>query len=351
MRTYRIALLFGVGVLVATVFAAPAQPSSRILWNNNGQYVLVGRNMDWFEDMKSNIWALPRGVKRDGLAATNPLTWTSKFGSVVITGYESVTVDGNNEKGLACHFLYLPETKTGTRDGKVPGLTISLWAQYYLDNYATVAEAVKDFEKQPYQLIMAIEPLSHKPATVRLSLDDASGDTAILECIDGKIKVYHNRDYIVMASQPTFDKQLEKLRVYRGFGGEKSLPSLDEPADRFTRAAFYARNLPKPKSNRDAATAMLGVMRTVAAPVGIADPKQPNDYTTIWRTVTDLTSGVLYYDSATSPQVFWIDTRKLDFAEGQPVKKLTVVNNLSLAGDVSDKFQQTEMFKFLGPEK
>lgn len=351
MRSARMTLAFGVGMLVVAVFATPAQPSSRILWNANGRSVLVGRNMDWFEDMKSNIWALPRGVKRDGLAAKNPLSWTSKYGSMVITGYESITVDGHNEKGLAAHFLYLPDTKTGLRDENVPGLTISLWAQYYLDNFESVAEAVKALRTQPYQLIMAIEPSSKKPGTVRLALDDASGDSAILECLDGKIKVYHDRGLIVTTNQPTFDKQLAKLKEYRGFGGDKPLPGLDEPADRFVRAAYFAKNLPKPKSDREAVTAMLSVMRNVSAPIGVADPERPNNNTTIWRTVTDLTSGVLYYDSVMTPQVFWVDTRKLDFAEGKPVLKLTVVDNLDLAGEVSGKFQKTEMFKFLGPEK
>jgi len=102
MKRYFYSMAFFCCVLF---IAAPAQPCSRILWNDNGRSVIVGRNMDWFEDIKSNMWILPRGMERNGLAETNPLRWTSKYGSVVITAYDVGTADGINEKGLAGHLL------------------------------------------------------------------------------------------------------------------------------------------------------------------------------------------------------------------------------------------------------
>lgn len=340
--------LLSVLVSVALV-VAPALPCSRILWNDNGRSVLVGRNMDWFEDLRSNLWVLPREMKRDGLAPTNPLTWTSKYGSVILTAYDSVTADGINEKGLAVHLLYLPETKTGPRDERLPGLAISLWPQYYLDNFATVAEAVAALETQPYQLLMVVEPSSGKAGTIHIALEDPSGDSAVLECIDGKIRVYHGREYTVMTNQPTFDQQLENLRQYRGFGGDKRLPGTHEPADRFVRGAYYVQHLPKPKTDREAVAGLMSVMRNVSAPFGIADPERPNVSATIWRTITDLTHGVLYYDGVQSPQVFWLETKKLKFDPAAGVRKLTVVDNFDLMGEVSGELAQAEMFRFLGP--
>lgn len=335
--------------LAAALCTTPARPCSRVLWNDSGRNVLVGRNMDWFEDLKSNIWVLPRGMTRDGLAAKNPLTWTSKYGSLIVTAYDVGTADGINEKGLAVHFLYLPETKVAPRDESVPGLSMSVWAQYYLDRFATVDEAVKALKAEPYQLRMAVEPTSKKPATVHLALNDATGDSAVLECIDGELKVYHDRAYTVMTNQPAFDKQLENLQQYRGFGGEKKLPGSHEPADRFVRGAYYVKNLPKPKSDREAVAALMSVMRNTSAPFGVPDPDRPNVSTTIWRTITDLTDRVLYYDSVFSPQVFWIDLKKLSFDKGEPVRKLTVVDNFELMGEVSGRCEKAEMFKFLPP--
>ena len=52
-------------------------------WSQNGVAEVVARNMDWLEDMKSNLWLFPRGIKREGLAGKNSLTWTSKYGSII----------------------------------------------------------------------------------------------------------------------------------------------------------------------------------------------------------------------------------------------------------------------------
>lgn len=346
----RYKFLVTVCILGTVFFATTAWPCSRVLWNDNGRCVLVGRNMDWFEDIRSNMWLLPRGMKRDGLAAKNPLTWTSKYGSVIITAYDCGTADGLNEKGLSANMLYLPETTVAPRDEKVPGLSMSMWLQYYLDQFATVADAVAATKAKPFQLLMAVEPTSKKPTTIHLALNDATGDSAIMECIGGEIKIYHSREYTVMTNQPQFDKQLENLRQYRGFGGDKKLPGTHEPADRFVRGAYYSKNLPKPKSDREAVAGVMSVMRNISAPFGIADPERPNVSTTVWRTVTDLTNGVLYYDSVFSPQVFWIDTKKLKFDDGESVKKLTIVDNFDLMGEVSGKFEKAEMFRFLGPQ-
>ena len=338
------------GMLCVFLFAAAAIPCSRILWNDNGRSVIVGRNMDWFEDIQSNMWILPRGMERNGLAKDNPLRWTSKYGSVIITTYDVGTADGINEEGLAGHLLYLHETSVGPRDESLPGLSMSLWVQYYLDQFATVAEAVQAFEKNPYQLLMAVEPSSKKAATVHIALNDPTGDSAVIECIDGKIKIYHDRSYVVMTNQPAFDKQLENLRQYRGFGGDKRLPGTHEPADRFVRGAYYVKNLPKPNSDREAIAAMMSVMRNVSAPFGIADPERPNVSTTIGRTVTDLTNGVLYYDSVFSPQVFWVDTKKINFDAEQSVRKLTLVSSYDHFGEVSENFEKAPMFHFLPPQ-
>lgn len=340
-----------VAALMVSLIGTPAaQSCSRILWNDNGLAVIVGRNMDWFEDIRSNMWILPRGMERNGLAAKNPLRWTSTYGSVILTTYDVGTADGINEKGLAAHMLYLPETDAGARDESLPGLSMSIWLQYYLDQFATVEEAVASFESHPFQLRMAVEPSSQKPATVHVALNDATGDSAVIECINGEIKIYHDRRYVVMTNQPTFDKQLENLSQFRGFGGDKRLPGTHEPADRFVRGAYYVKNLPKPKTHREAIAAVMSVMRNVSAPFGIADPERPNVSTTVWRTVTDLTNGVMYYDSVFSPQVFWVDTKRINFDKDQPVRKLTLIDNFDYAGDVSESFVPAEMFHFLPPQ-
>lgn len=42
-----------------------AQACSRILWNDNGLAVVVGRTMDWPQSIQPVLTVLPRGMNRD----------------------------------------------------------------------------------------------------------------------------------------------------------------------------------------------------------------------------------------------------------------------------------------------
>ena len=100
-----------------TLQLAPLQPAeacSRILWNDNKLAVVVGRTMDWPESTEPVLTVFPRGMKRNGgrlgpveVVKDNPVTWTTKYGSLVTTVYGIGTADGFNERGLAAHMLYL----------------------------------------------------------------------------------------------------------------------------------------------------------------------------------------------------------------------------------------------------
>ncbi len=115
--------------------------------------VITGRNMDWGEDMASNLWVFPAGIERGGAAGARSIQWTSKYGSVVVSGYEAGSADGLNEKGLAANLLYLVESDYGKPVDGQSCLSIAAWPQYVLDNYATVAEAVEALRNEPFTLL------------------------------------------------------------------------------------------------------------------------------------------------------------------------------------------------------
>ena len=336
--------------VVISILAAieMAHACSRVLWVRSGQPVLVGRTMDWFEPMKTNLWALPRGIERTGLAGKNSLRWTSRYGSVVAVVYDFASADGMNEKGLAANILWLAEADYGHRDTKLPGLSVSLWAQYYLDNYATVAEAVEATEKGGFQLVPVTVGIREKmSSTVHLSLADKSGDSAIIEYAGGKPMIYHGRQYTVMTNSPTFDQQLELAKQYKGLGGDQPLPGTSDAHDRFVRASYYVKHLPMPANYREAVAAMLSVMRNVSAPFGTNEPGKPNISATIFRTVADLTNGVYFYESTSSPNIVWLELDHLKLAAGAPVEKLDLVDHSDLVGDVTRQFRPAAPFKFL----
>lgn len=262
---------------------------------------------------------------------------------------EFALVDGLNERGLTANLLYLSESKFPERDTKEPGMSVSLWAQYILDNFATVNEAVTSMQEKPFQVLMASVMTSHGPrdGTVHLAISDKSGDTAVIEYINGKPKIYHDTKYKVMTNSPPFDQQLMGLKKYKGFGGEQSLPGTTEAADRFVRAAFYAQNLPAPKDYREIIAGVFSVLRNVSQPFGTPDPVRPNISPTRWRTVADLTRGVYFYESTMSPYVVWVELSKLNFKKGSQIKKINLVRNYELSGDITGKFKPAKMFEFL----
>ncbi len=212
----------------AALFAsAPAFACTRVLWSDNKLATIAGRSMDWPESTQPVLTVFPRGMKRDGgklagvdVVKDNPLRWTSQYGSLVTTLYGIGTADGLNEKGLGAHLLFLKATDFGERDPAKPGLQAGLWTQYVLDNAATVAEALALLEKiQP----VLVETHGHK-STVHLAIEDASGDSAIIEYVGGKPVVHHGRDYKIMTNDPPYDQQLALLKNY-----DLSKPSKDTP--------------------------------------------------------------------------------------------------------------------------
>ena len=336
--------LCAIAAAAAFTLAGRAPACTRILSNENGPIVLVGRTMDWPTTTQPILTVLPRGLKHDGgklgpatLFAQNPLLWTSRYGSLVTTVYGMGTADGFNERGLAAHMLYLPSTDFGPRDTTKPGLHGGLWAQYLLDEAATVPEALALLDHM--QLVMA-EAHGSK-TTVHLAIEDASGDSAIVEYVHGKPLIHHGRQYRVMTNDPPYDEQLELLKAH-DFAHPTSdtpLPGNVNPRDRFARATYYLAILPKPASEREGVAGMLAIARNVSVPFG-APYKGFGIYNTEYRTVMDLTNQVYFFELTTSPNVIWVDAKKLNLKPGAPVQTLNP-DNLELSGNVTANFQKS----------
>ena len=86
----------------------PVEACTRAVYLGPEQLVITGRTMDWKEDIMSNIYVFPRGIQRVGHNKEKTVNWTSKYGSVIATGYDIGTCDGMNEKGLVASLLFLP---------------------------------------------------------------------------------------------------------------------------------------------------------------------------------------------------------------------------------------------------
>ncbi len=350
IRLASIAVRFRAAIVVALLAcplaATPATACTRCMRVFADGAVVVGRSMDWVEDPGSEIWLFPRGMKRHGNAGPGSFEWTSVHGSVGVSFYGVATACGMNEKGLVANLLYLAESTYGTPVAGRPNLSIGGWAQYVLDSYATVAEAVAALEKEPFRIIAPVLP-NGDPGVGHLAISDPSGDSAILEYIDGRLTIHHGRDYTVMTNSPPYDEQLALNAYWKEIGGDVMLPGTIRASDRFVRASFYINAIPKDVTGEKAIASVFSVIRNASAPLGISTPGEPNVASTIWRTVHDQKNRVLYYDSATSPTVFWVPLEKCDFTAGAPAKRLPLKRGETYSGDASAAFRPAEPFTFL----
>ena len=337
----------------AIVIAATAEACTRVVFHGDDNRNITARSMDWKTDVGTNLWILPKGIERTGEAGDRSIKWAAKYGSVVATGYDISTTDGVNEAGLSANLLWLAESDypNPASNYDEPTMALSLWAQFMLDNFATVAEAVEYLKEEPFVIVTAEVPGETRLATLHLSMSDASGDSAIVEYIDGKQVIHHNRDYQVMTNSPTFDKQLAMNEYWQGIGGTVMLPGTNRAADRFARASFYINAIPTGGPQKDSFASVFSVIRNVSVPYGLNTEEEPNISSTRWRTVVDHQAQLYFFESAISPNIFWVDLKKVDFsADAKNIKKLDLGPNQShiYSGEVSADFVETPAFKFLG---
>ncbi|MCK2182326.1 linear amide C-N hydrolase [Hafnia paralvei] len=338
--------------VIATVIVGSfnfAAACSRIIYETGNKTYITGRTMDWADaSAKTAIWTFPREMARNGGIGEKPIEWVSKYGSVSTSFYDAGTADGMNEEGLVANLLYLNEADFG--DEKPSGketLSAGAWAQYFLDNYATVEEAVNAMAYPPFTIIAPPLP-NGKAAGLHLSISDAAGDSAIFEYINGKLTIHHNSKYKVMTNSPTFDQQLALNTYWESVGGNSFLPGTISAADRFVRASYNLYSSPKYKDIDLAVSSVFSQIRAVSVPLGMADPERPNIAMTLWRTVADQSDKVYYFESVVSPQTFWVDMNKIDFSKAAGAKVISVERGKFISGDVSALFKSHEPFKWLG---
>ncbi|MCH6199963.1 linear amide C-N hydrolase [Aquiflexum sp. LQ15W] len=323
---------------------------TRVVYKGPNKTVITARSMDWKSEIPANLWVLPRATKRSGLAGENSVEWTSKYGSVVSTAWDIASADGMNEKGLVANLLWLVESEYPKYDPKAgkKGLAISLWAQYALDNFATVQEAVDHFSTGNVVLVSDYIPGTKMFTTVHLSISDANGDNAIFEYVAGKLVIHHDPSYTVMTNSPIFEEQLGLNKYWKNIPGTIMLPGTNRAADRFVRASYYIDAIPKTDKMEIAIPSVFSVIRNCSVPFGISTPDEPNISSTRWRSVSDQKNLVYYFETALTPNTFWVDLKKLDFSPGAKTKKLSVEKNETYAGESSAQFKTSMPFSFQG---
>jgi choloylglycine hydrolase len=260
-----------------------------------------------------------------------------------------VSTDGINEKGLNANLLYLDDTEYETRDRR-PGVPYNLWAQYLLDNFSTVDEALKAMNEVQ---IVPLKILGHQ-WPIHISLADRAGDTAIVEFVQGKMFVYRGARSAVMTNEPSLPEQLANLQNYRPFGGARPVPGDFDPVSRFVRLSAELQGAPRPRPTSQAKMTMMRMIGSVTVPMNanfikglptfkdwILQYVSVEEWPTIWVSLADLAHGAYSVRSTRNGNSLWLDLNGIDFSEGREVMDVNMDDN-NASGDAT---------RFLRPAK
>lgn len=311
--------------------------------------VVVGRTMEFPNDMATRITMLPvgyegTGVGTDGAQDRPGKTWTSTHGVVGMDafGHPDALTDGMNQGGLYAGLLYMPGFCDYTpAEGADPESLMSIVnvAAYLLGTCSTVAEATAAMSTVtvwPY----VFGPFGFAPPA-HIVLHDATGDAAVLEWVDGRMVVTPN-PIGVACNWPHMDWHLTNLRNYVNLSADNPAPiSIDGvelsmmgqgpgmlglPGDssspaRFVRAAAMTAALRPVATGAELEKTALHLLNNFDIPWGFirADDDPTNDDHTLWSTISNLGARRYVLRTYDNPVPQAIELDQVDFSGPSPV--------------------------------
>ncbi len=344
--TKKIAYLFVSLFIVLAIYVSSAIACSEVFIDNGGKVKVSARNFD-FPAGNGFVRYSPAGTVRQSqyaLQDSDPLKWTSKYASVTFNaslektkspadGIYEAGVDGINQAGLKIGTYFLASS-VFPKDGVKTTLDIASLSQYLLDNFKSVDEALADLAGERYRITST--PTESVEIKLHLFLHDSTGRSAIVEFIDGKIKVTRNPEIPVLTND-TYAKSLEHLKLYNGFGGELAIPGAIESLDRFVRGVYYWKSLPVPADTIQAINYGFATIQLLTEPLAFANGG------TQWTIVTDIDNKRIYFRTANNPTIASIDLNKLS-ASTMASSDIDLLRT-DMVGDVSNMFDKINAFK------
>ena len=294
------------------------RPCTTFCFKANGQWVF-GRNYD-FEIEYGLVVVNKRGLAKTAFLTPGtvgrPAQWVSKYGSVTFNQFgREFPLGGMNEAGLVIELMWLTPTEYPNADAR-PTLRELQWIQYQLDTAETVQDVIASDKA------LRIEGNS---ITVHFLLCDRKGGAAAIEFLGGRMRAYAGKDLPVKAlTNNTYEYCLDFLKLA---GSDESKPAFAQAGNSPRRFVYAAKGVQAwdAKGSGD--------------PVGYAFQilDKCNLPHSRFRIVYDTKAGVIYFRTASTPNLRSIDFRKFDFSCGTPVKILDMLADLK--GDVTGRFQ------------
>ena len=273
------------------------------------------------------------------------LTWTSQYGSVVAVGYDGGVTEGMNEAGLVVNGLFCKGTiyKEAIGNNDMPVMSLSMFVSYFLDNFATVGEVSAWLADNQFAIFGKTFD-GGTASTLHWAMTDKSGETLVLEYVDGNLNLYKSRDLQVMTNDPPMPQMQAIDKYWQGVGGVNMLPGTVRSADRFVRASFFIKHVPDNVGYDAALGSLASIMGTVSVPYGYEIVGEPNVSSTQWRSIADSPGGKYYFKFADSLSTFWVDLSRMMLNPGAPILKLDTSKHTDFSGCVNHLFKKSAGF-------
>lgn len=286
---------------------------STFLLSHNGK-VIFGNNYDW--DLGDGLVIVnKRGMHKTAINQNNPVQWTAQYGSVTFNQYgREFPHGGMNETGLTVGLMWLNEAEYPPPDSR-PEIDNLQWLQYLLDNFKTVDEVIADTS-------VRVAPLS--TAAIHYLIGDAQGGCVCIEFIDGKRLCYTGDDLPArVLTNSTYASSKRFLGRYKGFGGNRRIPSNNDSDERFVRIAHMIQQYSAQQS-KDIVSYGFAVLSHVSM----------GNYTK-WSIVYDISNKSVSFKTEAKKKIKKITLSKLDFSCAEQVLMLDM--NTGLSGDISKR--------------
>ncbi|MCG9582366.1 linear amide C-N hydrolase [Vibrio tubiashii] len=256
MKSFKLNKIAVVAIAAASLasLAGTATACSRITLDTPHGVSTV-RSLDWGEQLGNVSQVNPVGIENvsETPSYEKAMTWTTKYHAIAQMEWDvfhGVASDAINSEGLAASLLYMADSAPfidDYQDSGAPALSFLDVIRYITETYATTEEAVKAFNNNEWQIAWK-DGLHGNQHGLHISIEDKSGDIALLQLNEGgKMVVHHgdvNSDLRVMANSPL--KQVHRANAAKVDFDDlaaKDIPSSISSADRSLRGLFNTKHV------------------------------------------------------------------------------------------------------------
>ena len=356
--------------VLAAVGAWPADACTSLKFQAEDGTQIYARTMEWgASDLKSEMVLVPRATSFSSAlgGGKTGMAWKNQYGFVGINAAGlPYGTDGMNEAGLTVGALFFPgfagyqEPSADTQAQTVSNVDL---VNYLLSNFKTVAEVRQAMPKIRVARNADIEKEFGTPLPLHHIVNDATGDSLVIEYTGGELKMFDNK-VGAMTNSPNYDWHLLNLRNYANlkpqgaparaidgvslapFGagsGMLGLPGDFTPPSRFIRAVAFVNTMTPVKNAAEAVNAASVMLNNFDIPKGLvregADPADFHLGYTQWSVIGDMTNKVYYYWTMYDRRMRSVDLSKLDFNGGKassfPLDSVRTEDVLDRSGDFS----------------